>query len=63
MLYLHFLASPLGLLTGDLGEDEGQGLGDNLIYLPGTPPPEIVKVVIGMAMGKPRELEGDMMVA
>jgi len=31
--------------------------------LPGTPPPDIVKVVIGMAMGRPRELEGEMMVA
>ena len=62
-IYLHFLASPLGRRTGDFGEVERQGFGDRRMYLPGTVPPAMVKVVMGMAMGRPREEVGEMMVA
>ena len=63
MANLHFLASPLGRRTGDLGEGRRQGLGDRRMYLPCMLPVEKVKVVIGMAMGRARLEEGEMMVA
>ena len=70
--YLHFLASPLGLRTGDFGDPDisvgvDVGFGDSLMYLPGTPaavPLLMVKVVMGIAMGSPpRLLAGEIMVA
>ena len=75
---LHFFASPRGLRTGDFGElvisvGFEVGFGDSRIYFPGKPaavvappPPPLlmVKVVIGIAMGRPpRVLEGEIMVA
>ena len=80
MVYLHFLASPRGRRTGDFGELEINvglevGFGDSRMYFPGNPaavawpplaPPPLlmVKVVIGIAMGKPpMVVGGEIMVA